>query len=92
MRFPLKKKMVDEKIALEVKAREALEDIYGKLTPWQKCQVARHPERPHFSDFIKAMFEHFTPFVGGSLSFGEDPAIQAGLASFRGPQCPGHGA
>ncbi|MCF6198845.1 MAG: acetyl-CoA carboxylase carboxyltransferase subunit alpha [Hyphomicrobiaceae bacterium] len=68
---------------LEVKAREALEDIYGKLTPWQKCQVARHPERPHFSDFINAMFEHFTP-LSGDRYFGEDPAIQAGLASFRG--------
>ena len=60
-----------------------LEDIYGKLTPWQKCQVARHPERPHFSDFIKAMFEHFTP-LSGDRYFGEDPAIQAGLASFCG--------
>ena len=68
---------------LEIKAREALENIYGKLTPWQKCQVARHPERPHFSDFIKAMFEHFTP-LSGDRYFGEDPAIQAGLASFRG--------
>ena len=75
---------VEEKItALEEKARETLEEIYGKLTPWQKCQVARHPERPHFSDFIKAMFKHFTP-LSGDRYFGEDPAIQAGLASFRG--------
>jgi acetyl-CoA carboxylase carboxyl transferase subunit alpha len=75
---------VEEKIAaLEIKARETLEDIYGKLTPWQKCQVARHPERPHFSDFVSALFEHFTP-LSGDRYFGEDPAIQAGLASFRG--------
>ncbi len=74
----------EEKIAaLEKKAREALEDIYGKLTPWQKCQVARHPERPHFSDFIEAMFEHFTALAGDRY-FGEDAAIQAGFASFRG--------
>lgn len=75
---------VENEIAeLEVKAREALEDIYGKLTPWQKCQVARHPERPHFSDFIHAMFDHFTA-LSGDRCYGEDPAIQAGLASFRG--------
>jgi acetyl-CoA carboxylase carboxyl transferase subunit alpha len=75
---------VEEKItALEVKAREALEDIYGKLSPWQKCQVARHPERPHFSNFVEGVFEHFT-VLSGDRSFGEDPAIQAGLASFRG--------
>ncbi len=75
---------VEEKIAeLEVKAREKLEEIYGSLTPWQKCQVARHPERPHFSDFIGAMFDHFTALAGDRY-FGEDSAIQAGLASFRG--------
>ena len=75
---------VEEEIAaLETKARESLEEIYTSLTPWQKCQVARHPERPHFSDFISGMFEHFTP-LSGDRSFGEDPAIQAGLASFRG--------
>ena len=75
---------IEEEIAaLEVKAREALEEIYGNLTPWQKCQVARHPERPHFSDFIDAMFEHFTALAGDRY-FGEDAAIQAGLASFRG--------
>ena len=73
----------DEIATLEVKAREALEDIYGNLTPWQKCQVARHPERPHFSDFVGAVFDHFTP-LAGDRSFGEDPAIQAGLASLRG--------
>ncbi len=75
---------VEEEIAkLEVKAREKLEEIYGSLTPWQKCQVARHPERPHFSDFIGAMFDHFTALAGDRY-FGEDSAIQAGLASFRG--------
>ena len=75
---------VEEKISeLEDKAREKLEEIYGNLTPWQKCQVARHPERPHFSNFISALFEHFTP-LSGDRYFGEDPAIQAGLASFRG--------
>ena len=75
---------VEEEIAeLDVKARLKLEEIYGSLTPWQKCQVARHPERPHFSDFIDAMFEHFTALAGDRY-FGEDAAIQGGLASFRG--------
>ena len=75
---------VEEKIAeLEKKASEKLEEIYGNLTPWQKCQVARHPERPHFSHFIDAMFDDFIP-LSGDRYFSEDPAIQAGLASFRG--------
>ncbi len=75
---------VEEKIvALEEKAREKLEDIYTNLSPWQKCQVARHPERPHFSDFIEGMFENFTS-LSGDRYHGEDPAIQAGLATFRG--------
>jgi len=69
--------------ALELKAREALEEIYKKLTPWQKCMVARHPDRPRFSHFIEAMFEHFTP-LSGDRYFEEDAAIIGGLASFRG--------
>jgi acetyl-CoA carboxylase carboxyl transferase subunit alpha len=73
----------DEIKALEGKATDALREIYDNLTPWQKTLVARHPERPHFSNFIDALFEHFTPLAGDRY-FGEDAAIQAGLASFRG--------
>lgn len=75
---------LDEEISrLEQKARQALVDTYAKLTPWQKTQVARHPERPHTLDYIEALFEDFTPLAGDRY-FGEDEAIVGGLASFRG--------
>jgi acetyl-CoA carboxylase carboxyl transferase subunit alpha len=75
---------IDEEIAkLEAKAAQALADIYSKLTPWQKTQVARHPDRPHFGDYVKELIEDFTP-LAGDRSFGEDAAIVAGLGFFRG--------
>jgi acetyl-CoA carboxylase carboxyl transferase subunit alpha len=75
---------IGEDIAkLEVKAAQALADIYGKLTPWQKTQVARHPDRPHASHYIAALIEEWTP-LAGDRGFGEDAAILAGLGRFRG--------
>ncbi len=75
---------IGEEIArLEAKAAQALEEIYSKLTPWQKTQVARHPERPHTSDYARALIEDFTP-LAGDRKFGEDAAIVAGLGRFRG--------
>ncbi|MGF0539638.1 acetyl-CoA carboxylase carboxyltransferase subunit alpha [Agrobacterium sp. ES01] len=68
---------------LEGRVREAMEDIYSKLNAWQKTQVARHPQRPHFVDFSKQLFTEFTP-LAGDRKFSEDAAIQAGLARFRG--------
>jgi acetyl-CoA carboxylase carboxyl transferase subunit alpha len=68
---------------LEARAREAMVEIYGKLTPWQKTQVARHPQRPHFQDYAEGLFTEFTP-LAGDRKFAEDAAIQAGLARFRG--------
>lgn len=68
---------------LEVRVREAMEDIYSKLNAWQKTQVARHPQRPHFVDFADQLFTEFTP-LAGDRKFAEDAAIQAGLARFRG--------
>ncbi|MGG7516903.1 acetyl-CoA carboxylase carboxyltransferase subunit alpha [Allorhizobium undicola] len=68
---------------LETRVREAMEEIYAKLTPWQKTQVARHPQRPHFVDYAAALFTEFTP-LAGDRKFSEDAAIQAGLARFRG--------
>lgn len=68
---------------LESRAREAMEDIYSKLNAWQKTQVARHPQRPHFVDYASALFTEFTP-LAGDRKFAEDAAIQAGLARFRG--------
>ena len=73
----------DEVRTLEEKARDALAAIYGRLTPWQKAQVARHPDRPHASKYIAGLFEDFTP-LAGDRGFGEDKAIVAGLARFRG--------
>ncbi len=75
---------VDEEISrLETKASQALVDIYKKLTPWQKTQVARHPDRPHFSDYVAGFIEDFTP-LAGDRKFSEDHAIQAGFGRFGG--------
>ena len=73
----------DEVGRLEVRAREAMADIYSKLSPWQKTQVARHPQRPHFVDYAAQLFEEFTP-LAGDRKFAEDEAIQAGLGRFNG--------
>ncbi|OLP62105.1 acetyl-CoA carboxylase carboxyltransferase subunit alpha [Xaviernesmea oryzae] len=68
---------------LEARAREAMAEIYAKLTPWQKTQVARHPQRPHFVDYASRLFSEWTP-LAGDRKFAEDAAIQAGLARFNG--------
>ena len=68
---------------LELRVREAMEDIYSKLNAWQKTQVARHPQRPHFIDYAARLFTEFTP-LAGDRKFAEDAAIQAGLARFQG--------
>ncbi|MFG1344147.1 acetyl-CoA carboxylase carboxyltransferase subunit alpha [Xanthobacter autotrophicus DSM 431] len=75
--------ITDEVQRLEAKAREALVALYANLTPWQKTLVARHPQRPHFADFAKALFEDFTP-LAGDRKYGEDEAIIGGFARFRG--------
>lgn len=75
---------IDDQVAqLQQKAEDALVEIYAKLNPWQKTQVARHAQRPHFSDYIKALFEDFVP-LAGDRKFAEDAAIQAGFARFNG--------
>lgn len=68
---------------LQAKADKLLKQTYGKLDPWQKVQVARHPDRPHFKDYVEALIEDFTP-LAGDRAFGEDAAIQGGLGRFRG--------
>ena len=75
--------MSEEITKLEQKAQQILADTYAKLTPWQKTQVARHPDRPHTLDFINALIEDFTPLAGDRY-FAEDQAIVAGLGRFRG--------
>jgi acetyl-CoA carboxylase carboxyl transferase subunit alpha len=75
--------ITDELAKLEQKARTALEELYGKLTPWEKTEVARHPERPHFRDYIAALITDFEP-LAGDRQFGEDKAIVGGPGWFRG--------
>ncbi|WP_372611967.1 acetyl-CoA carboxylase carboxyltransferase subunit alpha [Aquicoccus sp.] len=70
-----------EASALDKKARELLEDLYTKLTPWRKAQVARHPDRPHCRDYIKALFTEYTP-LAGDRNFADDHAVLGGLARF----------
>ncbi len=75
--------VADEIAALEQKARDALAAIYSKLTPWQKTQVARHPDRPHAKHYISKLITDFEP-LAGDRKFGEDKAILAGVGRFRG--------
>jgi acetyl-CoA carboxylase carboxyl transferase subunit alpha len=75
--------ITDEVAILEAKASKLLKQTYAKLTAWQKVQVARHPNRPHFLDYAEALFTEFTP-LAGDRSFAEDRAIVGGLARFRG--------
>ncbi len=76
-------KIGEEVARLEAKASQALGEIYAKLTPWQKTQVARHPDRPHASDYIETLINEFTP-LAGDRKYAEDHAIVAGLGRFRG--------
>jgi acetyl-CoA carboxylase carboxyl transferase subunit alpha len=68
---------------LQYRADALVKDIYTRLTPWQRVQVARHPGRPHFSDYAAHLFDDFTP-LAGDRAFAEDAAIVAALARFRG--------
>ena len=65
--------------ALDKKAGEILDELYAKLTPWRKCQVARHPDRPHCKDYIKELFQEYTP-LAGDRNFADDHAVMGGLA------------
>src|SRR6202163_2903588 len=73
----------DEITRIEDKAAQALNELYANLTPWQKTLVARHPQRPHFTDFVSALVSEFTPF-SGDRKFGDDEAIIGGFGRFKG--------
>ncbi len=73
----------DEISRLEAKAAGALEELYANLSPWDKTQVARHPQRPHCLDFVAGLITDFTPF-SGDRKFGDDEAIVGGFGRFRG--------
>ena len=68
---------------LESKASLALQELYSELTPWQKTQVARHPQRPHCLDYIAGLVSNFIA-LAGDRKFGDDPAIVGGFGRFRG--------
>lgn len=68
---------------LQAKSDKLLTDTYARLTPWQKTQVARHPERPHFKHYVAGLIEDFTP-LGGDRAFADDQAILGGMGRFRG--------
>jgi acetyl-CoA carboxylase carboxyl transferase subunit alpha len=73
----------DEVVRLNGRITQLITDTYARLTPWQKAQVARHPARPHFSDYVTRLIADFVPLAGDRL-FGDDKAIVAGLGWFRG--------
>jgi acetyl-CoA carboxylase carboxyl transferase subunit alpha len=75
--------IADEIARLQTKAAQALRDLYSELTPWQKTQVARHPQRPHCLDYINALVPEFIAFAG-DRKFAEDEAIVGGFGRFRG--------
>ena len=75
---------IDEEVnRLSSRADEALVEIYKRLTPWQKTQVARHPQRPHFSDYIAKLITEWVP-LAGDRKYREDAALQAGFGRFNG--------
>jgi acetyl-CoA carboxylase carboxyl transferase subunit alpha len=69
--------------ALRARVDKLRRDTYGRLDPWQKTQVARHPDRPHLGDFMKALIDDFVE-LHGDRCYGDDQAIVAGLGRFRG--------
>jgi acetyl-CoA carboxylase carboxyl transferase subunit alpha len=73
----------DEILRIEDKASQALADLYASLTPWQKTLVARHPHRPHFTDFVSGLITEFTP-LAGDRKFADDEALMGGFGRFRG--------
>ena len=74
--------IIEEISNLEFKAKKILEEKYSNLTPWQRVQVARHPDRPHTLDYIDGIFNDFTN-LSGDRSFAEDKSIVAGLAEIN---------
>ena len=78
---------IDEEInRAQTKLERLLKQVYSKLTPDQKVQVARHQDRPHFADYVDAFIEDFTPLAGDRL-YGDDAALQGGLGRFNGQSC-----
>ena len=79
-------KIADEIYKLQQKSEKLLSSLYSKLTPWQKTQVARHPQRPKFNDYLTNLFTDFQPLAGDRL-YKDDKSIIGGLAKFSGTGC-----
>ena len=75
--------IAEEVSRIEEKAAQALADLYANLTPWQKTLVARHPQRPHFTDFVGGLITEFTP-LAGDRKYGDDEALMGGFGRFKG--------
>jgi acetyl-CoA carboxylase carboxyl transferase subunit alpha len=75
--------IAEEVLRLQDKVERLLKTTYAKLTPWQKVQVARHPERPHALDYLETLFTDYQP-LAGDRAYAEDAAVVGGLARFRG--------
>jgi acetyl-CoA carboxylase carboxyl transferase subunit alpha len=75
--------LAEEAAMLDERAERQLADIYARLTPWQRTQVARHPDRPHLPQFIAGLFDDFMP-LAGDRAFADDTAIIGGFARFGG--------
>ncbi len=78
--------IADEVGKLQTKVDKLITTTYAKLTPWQKVQVARHPDRPHFKSYVQHLFTDFQP-LAGDRSFADDHAILGGIGRFRGRSC-----
>ena len=78
--------IADEVGKLQGEAERLLQQAYSKLTPWQKVQVARHPDRPHCIAYIERLIDDFTPLAGDRF-YAEDKAVVGGLGRFRGYSC-----
>ncbi|MCO6385054.1 MAG: acetyl-CoA carboxylase carboxyltransferase subunit alpha [Vannielia sp.] len=76
-------KVEDEAKGLDKKAADLLSELYGDLSAWRKCQVARHPDRPHCKDYIEALFTEYTP-LAGDRNFADDHAVMGGMARLEG--------
>ena len=72
-----------EALALDKKSVDLLDKLYKDLTPWRKCQIARHPDRPHCQDYIEALFTEYTP-LAGDRNFADDHAVMGGIARLDG--------
>lgn len=78
--------IADEVGKLQTKVDKLITTTYAKLTPWQKVQVARHPDRPHFKNYVERLFTDYQP-LAGDRSFADDHAILGGIGRFRGRSC-----